>query len=173
MLPTRADMESAPTTRGMGFARCNTKAKPAIISRRRCAMLGHVVLFVGIILSLAEIYFIFISIGFRKKQCKRCRGYLINTIQHKNHYSGGKCGRFYKSYLDYDYIYRVNGKEYHISGGVPGVKSNISQVVDIVYQKKNPKFAYIHRFTFPIQPIIALLLFPLCVMFVICGIFLI
>ena len=37
MLPTRADMESAPTTRGMGFARslrclqrCNTKAKLAI-----------------------------------------------------------------------------------------------------------------------------------------------
>ena len=30
MLPIRADMESAPTTRGMGFARCNTKAKPAI-----------------------------------------------------------------------------------------------------------------------------------------------
>ena len=32
MLPTRADMESAPTTRGMGFALClcNTKAKLAI-----------------------------------------------------------------------------------------------------------------------------------------------
>ena len=32
MLPTRADMESAPTTRDTGFARslCNTKAKLAI-----------------------------------------------------------------------------------------------------------------------------------------------
>ena len=31
MLPTRADMESAPTTRGMGFAQClcNTNAKLA------------------------------------------------------------------------------------------------------------------------------------------------
>ena len=120
-----------------------------------------------------EAYLIILSAGFRKKQCAKCKGYLANTIQHKNYYSGGAGGKFYEHYLDYDYVYRVNGKEYHISGGVHGVRSNISQVVDIVYQKKNPKLAYIHRLTFPIQPIIALLLSPLCVMFVICGILLI
>ena len=120
-----------------------------------------------------DAYFIFLSAGFRKKHCAKCKGYLVNTIQHENYYSGGKAGRFYKRYLDYDYVYRVNRKEYHISGGVPGVKSNMSQVVDIVYQKKNPKLAYIHRLTFPIQPIIALFLFPLCVTLIICGIFLI
>ena len=136
-------------------------------------MLGYVALFVGIVIFFFDVYFIFLSAGFRKKHCAKCKGYLVNTIQHKNYYSGGKAGKFYKRYLDYDYVYRVNRKEYHISGGVSGVKSNMSQVVDIVYQKKNPKLAYIHRLTFPIQPIIALLLFPLCVMLVICGIILI
>ena len=135
--------------------------------------MGYAALFVGIVIFFFDVYFIFLSAGFRKKHCAKCKGYLVNTIQHKNYYSGGKAGRFYKRYLDYDYVYRVNRKEYHISGGVPGVKGNMSQVVDIVYQKKDPKLAYIYRLTFPIQPIIALLMFTLCVMFVICGIFLI
>ena len=142
-------------------------------SRKECDMFGYAVLFVGIILFLADVYFIFVSVGFRKKQCKRCRGYLVNTVQRKNHYSGGKAGRIYKNYSDYDYVYRVDGKEYHIYGGVPGVKGNISRVVDIVYQKKNPKLAYIHRLTFPIQPIIAVLLSPLWIALTACGIFLI
>ena len=136
-------------------------------------MLGHVALFVGMIIFLADVYFVFVSIRFRKSQCKRCRGYLVNTVQRKNHYSGGKAGRIYKNYSDYDYVYRVDGKEYHICGGVPGVKGNISRVVDIVYQKKNPKLAYIHRLTFPIQPIIAVLLSPLWIALTACGIFLI
>ncbi|MBR7161154.1 MAG: hypothetical protein IKD07_01940, partial [Clostridia bacterium] len=69
--------------------------------------------------------------------------------------------------------YRVNGTEYRISGGIPGTKGNIRSAVDIIYQKNNPQFAYIDKLTFPVQPIIAILLFPLWAMIVICGIFLI
>ena len=136
-------------------------------------MLGYVAICVGTALLFLDVYLVYISLGFRKNNCNKCKGYLASTSQYRNHYVGGKAGRFYKHYLEYVYVYRVNGTEYRISGGVPGVKSNMSQVVDIVYQKKNPKLAYIHRLTSPIQPIIALLLFPLCVVLVICGIILI
>ena len=152
------------------FRHCNTKVKPAIKSRKECTILGYIKLFVGFVLVLSEIYLIFISVGFRKKHCKRCKGYLVNTIQRKNCYIG-PFSRFYKHYIEYDYEYRVNGKEYHTSGSGPGVKSNLRQVVDIVYQKNNPKLAYIHRLTFPMQPIIAIILFPLCIIVVMCEIF--
>jgi hypothetical protein len=75
--------------------------------------------------------------------------------------------------LEYVYVYRVNGTEYRISGGIPGTKGSMNSSVDIIYQKSNPKLAYIKKLTFPIQPIIAILLFPLWIMIVMCGIFLI
>ena len=136
-------------------------------------MLGYMAIFVGSVLFFLDVYFIYISLGFRKTKCAKCKGYLASTNQHKNHYVGGKSGRFYKHYLDYVYVYRVNGTEYHISGGISGTKGNIRSAVDIIYQKNNPKLAYINKLTLPIQPIIAISLFPLWVMIVICGIFLI
>ena len=140
---------------------------------KEIGMLGYIAIFVGIVLFFLDVYFIYIALSFRKNKCNQCKGYLASTNQHKNHYVGGKSGRFYRHYLDYVYVYRVNGKEYRISGGVPGTKGNIRSAVDIIYQKNNPQFAYIDKLTFPVQPIIAILLFPLWAMIVICGIFLI
>ncbi len=136
-------------------------------------MWGYTVVFVGIMLFLLDIYFVYVTLGFRKNKCNKCKGYLSTITQHKNHYVGGKAGRLYDNYLNYVYVYRINGKEYRISGGIPGTKGNISSSVDIIYQKKNPKLAYINKFTFPIQPIVAILLCPLWIMIAICGIFMI
>lgn len=136
-------------------------------------MWGYVVLFAGTSIFLIDLYFVCISFGFRKTQCGKCKGYLTNIVQQRDVYVGVKSGRFYKHYLDYVYVYRISGKEYRISGGVPGMKSNVRQVVDITYQKKNPKFAYIDRLTFPIQPIVALTLCPLWVMLIVFGFLLI
>ena len=133
-------------------------------------MWGYIVLFVGIIIFLFDLYFAFISFGFFKKGCKKCKGYLVHTVRRKNIY---KRRFFYKNYLNFVYVYCVNGKEYHISEGVPGKKSNIGSVVDVIYQKKNPKFAYIRNLTFPNQPIIAVLLCPTWFILVLCGFLLI
>ena len=133
-------------------------------------MWGYIVILIGIVFFLIDAYLVYVSLGFRKSTCKTCKGYLDNVTRHKDHYAGGKAGRFYKSYLDYVYVYRVNGQEYRISGGVPGAKENLPSSVDIVYQQKNPKLAYIKKLTFPIQPIVALLLLPLWILLVILGI---
>ena len=47
-------------------------------------MWGYVIVSVGIVFFLLDIYFVYISLGFRKNKCKKCKGYLVNTIQHKN-----------------------------------------------------------------------------------------
>lgn len=133
-------------------------------------MQGYDTILAGSILFFLEVYFIYISLGFRKNKCAICKGFLVSTKQYKNIYVGGKTGRFYKRYLDFEYEYRVNGKEYHISGSGLGTKGNLRSAVDITYQKNNPKHAYINKLTLPIQPIVAIVLFPLWVIVVIYGI---
>ena len=123
-----------------------------------------------LIVFLTDLYFAVIAVGYKKKYCSKCKGYLTNTTQRKNVYIGGKNGRFYKHYLNFKYTYRVNGKVYEISDGVPGTKNNINSAVDIIYQKRNPKFAYIHNLTIPFEPIITFLLIPVWILLLICAI---
>ncbi len=132
-------------------------------------MWGYVSIGIGITVLLFDLYLAWISWGFRKNNACKCKGYLANTLQHKNVHVGGKGGRFYKHYLDYEYVYRVYGKEYRLSGSVPGTKANLRQSVDIVYQKRKPQHAYIRDLTIPYQPITALLLCPIWIGLIILG----
>jgi hypothetical protein len=125
----------------------------------------------GAIIFLLDLYLFFASLGYRKKNCRKCKGYLEDTTQLKNVYIGGKASRFYKRWLEYTYVYSVDGKQYRVSGGVPGVRNNVKNIVDIIYQTKNPKRAYIDRLTFPLlEPVFFFILLPLWIIFVICGI---
>ena len=96
-------------------------------------MWGYIVLFVGIIIFLFDLYFAFISFGFFKKGCKKCKGYLVHTVRRKNIY---KRRFFYKNYLNFVYVYCVNGKEYHISEGVPGKKVILVQLLMLSIKKR-------------------------------------
>ncbi len=129
-------------------------------------------LIAGICLLVLDIYFFYISYGYRRYLCGKCKGYLKDTKQLKNVYlpSAG-FARFYKRYIKYVYAYRVDGKEYFIDGGAPGAKSNLRNAIDIIYQKKNPKRAYIEDLAFPVEGIVACLICPLWIMLIICGIF--
>lgn len=134
-------------------------------------IVGYVSLFLGIVLFLYEVYLLIVTVGYGKKRCAKCKGYLRKTMHYKDKYIGRFVGRFYKHYTDYVYEYTVNGKKYEIFGGFPGTKNNLNNTVDIIYQQKNPKHAYIHKITFPIQPLIMILLLPLCALFISCGIY--
>ena len=136
-------------------------------------MWKYVILFLTVGTFLIDTYFAFVSFGFRKKHCSKCKGYLTDTAKHKNVYVGRSNGRFYRHYLNYSYAYQVNGKAYYISGGIPGTKGNVNKTVDVIYQRKNPKLAYIQNLTIPLQPIVAVLLFPLWIALTVCCIFLI
>ena len=132
-------------------------------------MWGYVLIGLGVTVLFVDIYFVWIVWGFRKNNIRTCKGYLVNTLQYRDVYVGGKAGRFYKHYLDYEYVYRVNGKEYRISGGVPGAKADLRQSVDIVYQKHKPQRAYIRGLTIPHQLVTALLMCPIWIGFIIIG----
>ena len=132
--------------------------------------LGSLSLVVGTALFVVTVYLLLVSLGFRKGQCSKCKGYLTATTHHKNKYVGGKRGRFYKHYSDYVYEYRVNGQTFTISGGIPGTKSNLNHAVEVIYQKRRPQYAYIRKLTLPVQPLLLLFSIPLCVLFLLCGV---
>ncbi len=128
-------------------------------------------LIAGICLLSLDIYLFYVASGYRRHLCGKCKGYLKNTKQLHNVHKGGKFGRFYKTYIDYVYVYRVGGTEYFIEDGRPGTKNDLRYTVDIIYQKKNPKRAYIEGLNLHFEASIAFLLCPVWIMFVICGIF--
>lgn len=127
---------------------------------------------VGIAVLFIDIYLFYVSYGYRRHLCGKCKGYLKNTKQYKNIYrpSAGFAA-FYKRYIDYVYVYSVDGKEYFIDGGVPGTKNGLRNCVDVIYQKKKPKRAYIADLYGPIEGAIACLVCPVWIIFIICGIF--
>ncbi len=136
-------------------------------------ILGLISLLMGAVLFVAEIPLFMIFIGFRGSNCHRCSGYLKKQEHKKNKYVGAKSGRFYKDYIEYVYVYNVNGKEYTISGGAPGKKGDLPGNVKVIYQKNKPKYAYINKLTLPVQPIVFVILLPICTAFILCGILLI
>lgn len=125
-------------------------------------ILGVIFLIMSAFLFVLTVKLSVISFHFRPKYCSCCKGYLQKTTQYRNKYVGGKNGRWYKHYIDYTYVYRVDGKAYEISDGSPGTKSNLRTSVDVVYQIKNPKYAYIRN---PHPPIVPLLMFGALILF--------
>ena len=128
-------------------------------------------LFIAVGVLLIDVYLLYRALGYRRHLCGKCKGYLKETKQLKNVYIGFKAGRFYKRYIEYVYVYRVDGKEYFVDGGVPGTKNGLRNFVDIIYQKRKPERAYISDMAFPIESVYACLLCPLWIILIICGIF--
>lgn len=128
-------------------------------------------LFIAVGLLLIDVYLFYRALGYRRHLCGKCKGYLKETKQLKDVYIGLRAGRFYKRYIDYVYVYRVDGKEYFIDGGVPGTKNVLRNCVDIIYQKRKPERAYISDMTFPLESLAACLLCPFWVIFIIGVIF--
>lgn len=133
-------------------------------------MFDYVVMAISLSVFVAETYLIYISLGFRKSKRAKCKGYLNTTTQYRNKYVGRKSGRFYKHYIDYIYTYTVDGKTYRISGGAPGIKNNLRQTVDVIYNKKHPRFSYADKVTFPLPIFAAVFLFPVSAFFLVSSI---
>ncbi len=129
-------------------------------------------LIIAIAVLIIDIYLFNRSLGYRRHLCGKCKGYLKNTIQLKNVYlPSSSFARFYKRYIEYVYVYRVDGKEYFLDGGNPGTKKVLRNCVDIIYQKRKPERAYISDMTFPVESVYACLLCPLWIILIICVIF--
>ena len=135
-------------------------------------ILPYVFLLLGAISFASAFTFLMIAIGFRRSTTSKTNGFLERTNRKQNVYIGGISGKWYKSWLDYTYVYRVDDKQYTVSGGLPGKPEKMKTAVTVIYQKKHPNFSYIQGITFPIQPIIAVMLFVVSSAFFIPGIIL-
>ncbi len=128
----------------------------------------------GIGLAVLSLTFAGISIGFRKKNTAKAKGYLTSTEHKRNVY-----GRMvvYAHDVTATYTYEVNGKQYKISyfqrGESPDLPSNMTRTADIYYQKTCPRFAYID--VWPVYPalyaFVSVSVGVISAMFIICGIF--
>lgn len=105
----------------------------------------------GSALLTLSVWMFSMHIGFRGSRAASTTGWLKASDHRKNVYSGGKAGRFYKHWTDCVYVYRVDGREYSVSVGAPGVPGDFSGCARIVYQKKHPQRAYVASLSQPVH----------------------
>ena len=117
---------------------------------------------VSIILLILFVYLLYVSIGYRRSNLSKIRGYREKVTHRKNYYRGK---HFYKNYCEYLYVYRVNGKEYFKDGSFSGKPDGAPNTVTIKYQKNNPKHSYIYRMGIPMEPILCVMVFILALVF--------
>ena len=134
--------------------------------------IGIFFLLVSVVIFAVEVWLLYVSLHFRSKHCGKCKGYLHQQKHTKDAKVGLYSTRYIKNLLEFVYAYRVNGVEYRIESSTEGKHGDIPMMVDVVYQIKNPKRAYIKtdKLTFPIQPVVCVILFPFFVLFLLCGI---
>ena len=121
-------------------------------------LLEYVFILFGVIILIGDIYFGYLSFLLHFGKHGTCTGYLQTTQREKNKIVRR---RIYKDYLNYSYVYRVNGIAYTRSGGTPGKGNILPRTVTIIYVSKKPELAYIKNLTTPTQTIIFFMLLPL------------
>ena len=99
---------------------------------------------ISALLLYASVWSLWVFFHFKPKYCSKCKGFL----RKEQYFEKRKVGSYYsdeytKDWLDSVYVYKIDGKEYSVSGGAHGKKGSSPCTVDIVYQTKNPKRAYV------------------------------
>lgn len=95
-------------------------------------VINGVLIGLGAVLILAAVWFIF---GWRKGNRAETIGWLSDTKHVANMYTKR---RFYKHYVHYAYVYRVNDREYTYKNGAGGTRTELPIKIKIVYQKTHP-----------------------------------
>ena len=131
-----------------------------------------VVSVVSILLSVpflvGALYYLSCYLGFRNGKTDVVYGELVKTEYRKNVYKRGR--GWYKHYTNFAYKYKVDGKEYLVSGSDPLRPHNLSRIEKIVYQTKYPKRAYIPKYdNYRDNIIVIIALFIIFFMFLAAG----
>lgn len=97
---------------------------------------------------LASIYFVYMAhyiLGFRN--LIRITGYLGKTETRKHVFRGHPfSGKWHEYWTNYEYIYRVDGQQYSVHGGIAGQRKDLPLRVTIAAQKNAPKNAIVPQF---------------------------
>lgn len=128
---------------------------------------------ISALLLYASVWALWVYFHFKSKYCSKCKGFLRKEQYFKKRKVGGyHSDRYVNDWVDSLYTYKVDGKEYGVSGGAHGKKGSSPCTVDIVYQTKNPKRAYVKfkRSSPPQYWAISVFTIPFFVLFLICGI---
>lgn len=136
--------------------------------------IGYFSLLISAFLLALQIWQIYVHLGFRPKHCSQCKGFLQKSKYYKTKRIAlrRRDPTYARDYLEYVYTYRVNDKEYYIESNTTGKDGSLPISVDIVYQTKNPKYAYIKTksMTSHHQMLFIIILVPFILLFFILGI---
>ncbi len=121
----------------------------------------------GFTSALLCVLFAAISIGFGKWNVRKVRAYL-DTFAHKRDVTIGRPAVRYPHYTTATYTYRVDNRQYHISYSFAGTPQNAPKTLFVYYQIPCPGLARIENAPI-LQPIAAVLLGILAVIFLILG----
>ena len=131
---------------------------------------GIVGIAIGAGLGALTLYLLWVWSRYRPPHSAKCHGYLRNRQYSKEKWIGHYNKRKVQDWVDYVYTYTVDGKLYFVEDGVHGKNENIPKTVTVIYQKKNPKRAYIERMTFPTEPLFAVFTGFFALLFLVCGV---
>ena len=109
------------------------------------------------------------SMGFIGDRASKVKGYLCRCEHLKDVYKGGAAGMWHKNWMRGVWAYRVGGKEYKISCGMPGKPDEMPGIVTVICRTAHPEQAYIKGLTLPVQPFAAGAFFVLGLVFILCG----
>jgi len=110
--------------------------------------------FISIVILLIAIvgtaFFVFLCrqvLGLRKSNRIEVIGWLSVTETERNVFYGHPfTGKWYRNWVRFTYIYRVDGKDYSVSGGTPGQRKDLPMRTTVCVQKNAPANAFIPRF---------------------------
>lgn len=128
---------------------------------------GIVGIAIGVGLGALTLRLLWVWSRYRPPHSAKCHGYLRNRQYSKEKWV---VKRKVKDWVDYAYTYTVDGELYFIEDGIHGKNENIPKTVTVIYQKKNPKRAYIERMTFPTEPLFAVFTGFFALLLLVCGV---
>ncbi len=82
-----------------------------------------------------------ITLGFSKKNVGKTRGFL-ESVKHERNVRIGRPATRYPHYVTAVYVYRVQGKQFHVTWRAPGTPQEVPNSVTVFYQRKYPQLAY-------------------------------
>ena len=129
--------------------------------------LGLAFTLLGAGLGVLALHLLRIWSRYRPPHSAKCHGYLRNRQYSKEKWV---VKRKVKDWVDYAYTYTVDGELYFIEDGIHGKNESIPKTVTVIYQKKNPKRAYIERMTFPTEPLFAVFTGFFALLFLVSGV---
>ena len=134
-------------------------------------VLGVLFLLAGVLLFIQFVWYLIISLGYRKENTARTNAYLARTEYKPKINCHDRYGNYIRCHTRAYYTYTVDSRQYTLEKGFDNTQpGNLKRKETAVYQRKHPDRAYLKRLMPPYEPFACGTNLFLAVIFVLGGI---